>query len=46
MPGEPLRFMHASSGKNWGVVETDFYTPYYEARYIKTIRIFQDEPSR
>jgi lipoprotein Spr len=46
MPGEPLRFMHASSGKNRGVVETDFYTPYYEARYIKTIRIFQDEPSR
>lgn|GEM_PF-1738718 len=39
-PGEPLRFMHATSGKNRGVVETDFHTPYYETRYIKTIRIF------
>ncbi|CAN5450954.1 hypothetical protein BH09BAC6_BH09BAC6_35880 [soil metagenome] len=37
-PREPLRFMHSSSGK--GVVETDFHTPYFEARYIKTIRIF------
>lgn len=46
MPGEPLRFMHAISGKNRGVVETDFHTPYYEARYIKTIRIFQDSLSR
>ena len=40
LPGEPLRFMHASSGKNEGVIETDFHTAYYEARYIKTIRIF------
>lgn len=39
-PGEPLRFLHSTSGKNEGVVETDFHTPYYEARYIKTIRIF------
>jgi lipoprotein Spr len=38
--GEPLRFMHSTSGKGFGVVETDFHTPYYEARYIKTIRIF------
>ena len=45
-PGEPLRFMHAISGKNRGVVETDFHTPYYEARYIKTIRIFPDSTSR
>jgi len=40
IPGEPLRFMHSTSGKGYSVVETDFYTPYYEARYIKTIRIF------
>lgn len=40
LPGEPLRFMHSTSGKNKGVVETDFHTSYYEARYIKTIRIF------
>jgi len=39
-PGEPLRFLHSTSGKNEGVVETAFHTPYYEARYIKTIRIF------
>jgi lipoprotein Spr len=45
-PGEPLRFMHAISGKNRGVVETDFHTPYYEARYIKTIRIFPDDSLR
>ncbi len=45
-PGEPLRFMHASSGKSHSVVETDFHTPYYEARYIKTIRIFGDSTSR
>jgi lipoprotein Spr len=45
-PGEPLRFMHSTSGKNEGVVETDFHTAFYEARYIKTIRIFpQNEPS-
>jgi lipoprotein Spr len=40
MPGEPLRFMHSTSGKGYGVVETDFHTPYYEARYLKTIRVF------
>ena len=45
-PGEPLRFMHSTSGENKGVVETDFHTPYYEARYIKTIRIFKDSLSR
>jgi len=45
-PGEPLRFMHAMSGKNGGVVETDFHTRYYEARYIKTIRIFPDSTAR
>jgi cell wall-associated NlpC family hydrolase len=44
--GEPLRFMHSTSGKNEGVVETDFQTGYYKARYLKTIRIFpQNEPS-
>jgi lipoprotein Spr len=45
-PGEPLRFMHSTSGKNEGVVETDFQTAYYKSRYIKTIRIFpQNEPA-
>jgi lipoprotein Spr len=45
-PSEPLRFMHSTSGKNQGVVETDFHTDYYKARYIKTIRIFpQNVPS-
>jgi lipoprotein Spr len=43
---EPLRFIHSTSGKHRGVVETDFYTPYYEARYIKTIRIFPDCPAQ
>lgn len=40
MPGEPLRFMHATSGKGYGVVETDFHSSYYEGRYLKTIRVF------
>jgi lipoprotein Spr len=45
-PGEPLRFVHSTSGKNKGVVETDFHTAYYEARYIKIIRVFfQNGPS-
>jgi len=44
-PGEPLRFMHSTSGKGYGVVETDFYTRYYESRYVKIIRVFpQNEP--
>jgi cell wall-associated NlpC family hydrolase len=43
---KPLRFMHSTSGKNEGVVETDFQTAYYKARYLKTIRIFtQNETS-
>jgi lipoprotein Spr len=40
LPQEPLRFIHSTSGKGYGVVETDFHTVYYESRYIKTIRIF------
>jgi lipoprotein Spr len=42
LPGEPLRFMHAAMG---GVRETDFHTRYFEARYLKTIRLFsQNDP--
>lgn len=41
IPGEPLRFMHATSGKGYAVVETDFHSGYYEARYMKTIRVFK-----
>lgn len=40
MPGQPIRFMHSTSGKGYGVVETDFSTPYYESRYVKVIRVF------
>lgn len=40
LPGEPLKFIHSTSGKASGVVETDFHTPYYEVRYLKTIRVF------
>lgn len=32
MPGDPLRFMHATLGKGYGVVKTDFYMPYYKAQ--------------
>jgi murein DD-endopeptidase / murein LD-carboxypeptidase len=38
--GEPLRFMHATSGKKHEVMESDFYTPYYEGRFVKVIRVF------
>ncbi len=40
LPGEPLRFMHATSGREKEVVETDFHTAYYEARFLRVIRIF------
>lgn len=40
MPGEPLKFMHSTSGKGYGVVETAFNSPYYTSRYLKTIRVF------
>ncbi|HZY36642.1 MAG TPA: NlpC/P60 family protein [Mucilaginibacter sp.] len=40
LPGEPLTFLHSTSGKARGVVETAFHTSYYQPRYIKTIRIF------
>jgi cell wall-associated NlpC family hydrolase len=44
-PGEPLRFMHSTSGKEDGVVETDFYTRYYTSRFVKVIRVFpQNDP--
>jgi len=41
LPQEPLRFIHSTSGKAYGVTETDYHNPYYESRYIKTIRIFR-----
>lgn len=45
-PGEPLRFMHSTLGRGYGVVETDFYTKYYEASYVKVIRVFpQNDPA-
>jgi murein DD-endopeptidase / murein LD-carboxypeptidase len=45
MPGEPLRFIHSTSGKGYGVTETDFYDHYYESRFVKVIRVFpQNEP--
>jgi cell wall-associated NlpC family hydrolase len=38
-PGEPITFIHSTSGKNLGVTETPFNS-YYQGRYVKTIRIF------
>jgi cell wall-associated NlpC family hydrolase len=40
-PGQPLVFIHATSGKAKGVTETPF-SPYYDSRYLKTIRVFED----
>lgn len=39
-PGESLKFLHATSGRQMEVVETVFNTPYYQSRYMKVIRIF------
>lgn len=38
-PTEPLKFIHSTSGKNKGVVETPL-NAYYQGRYVKTIRVF------
>jgi len=38
-PGKTLSFLHSTSGKGKGVVETPFNT-YYSSRYLKTIRVF------
>ena len=38
-PGEEVRFIHSTSGKDNGVTETSI-KPYYMGRYMKTIRIF------
>lgn len=39
-PGEPLRFIHASSSKNhFGVVVTDFDSSHYPKRFVKICRV-------
>ena len=39
-PGEPVKFIHASSSdKHKGVVITDYYNSYYPTRFIKVIRV-------
>ncbi len=40
-PGEPVKFIHSTSGAANGVTETDM-NDYYMGRFIKTIRVFQD----
>lgn len=37
-PGEPLRFIHSTSGKAYGVTETDLGEK-YRRRYMKAVRI-------
>ncbi|AYL97981.1 C40 family peptidase [Mucilaginibacter celer] len=41
-PGEPLVFIHSTSGAENGVTETAM-NDLYQRRYIKTIRVFKDE---
>jgi lipoprotein Spr len=38
--GGDLKFIHATSRKNYGVMETAL-THYYQIRYMKTIRVFK-----
>ena len=38
-PGDAVKFIHSTSGKNYGITETPF-NAYYKARYVKTIRVF------
>jgi lipoprotein Spr len=40
-PGEPVRFIHSSSGDANGVTET-LLNDHYKNRYIKTIRLFAE----
>lgn len=42
-PGEPLVFIHSTSGDENGVTETAL-NDRYQRRYIKTIRVFKEEP--
>jgi lipoprotein Spr len=37
---EPLKFIHSTSGKAYGVTTTPL-NPYYMGRYMKTVRIFK-----
>lgn len=46
IPGETLKFIHATSGKAYGVVETSYYDSYYSTRYMKTIRIFKQNDEK
>jgi cell wall-associated NlpC family hydrolase len=39
-PGQPLMFIHSTSGKANGVTETPL-NAYYQGRYLKTIQIFR-----
>lgn len=43
-PGEPLRFIHSSSGKAYGVTETGLNEK-YRRRYMKAIRIIASAQS-
>lgn len=38
-PGQPISFMHSTSGQAYGVTETPL-NAYYMGRYMKTIRVF------
>lgn len=38
--GSDLQFIHASSGKAYSVIETSF-TPHYQKRFVKIVRIMQ-----
>lgn len=39
-PGEPVKFIHASSSKNhYGVVVTDYYNSAYPKRFVKVCRV-------
>jgi cell wall-associated NlpC family hydrolase len=38
--GDDLQFIHASSGKAYGVIETSF-TPHYQKRFIKIVRVLE-----
>lgn len=46
LPGEKLKFIHSTSGKAYGVVETSYYDSYYSTRYMKTIRVFKQNDNR
>jgi len=45
LPGEEIKFIHSTSGKAYSVTSTPL-NPYYQGRFVKALRIFNQNNSR